>query len=84
MDISPSDHIEFDIALDSLGKLSLIDYIEKTFGVTIEEERLLKFPSVKDISEYISEKKKWFKEETHNWSEALREKVEVKLPKTCF
>jgi Long-chain acyl-CoA synthetases (AMP-forming) len=82
MDISPSDHIEFDIALDSLGKLSLIDYIEKTFGVTIEEERLLKFPSVKDISEYISEKKKWFKEETHNWSEALREKVEVKLPKT--
>ncbi|HUW06042.1 MAG TPA: AMP-binding protein [Williamwhitmania sp.] len=82
MDISPNDHIEFDIALDSLGKLNLIDYIEKTFGVTIEEDRLLKFPSVKDISEYISEKKKWFKEGTHNWSEALREKVDVKLPKT--
>lgn len=82
MTISPDDHLEFDIALDSLGKLSLIDYIEKTFGVKIEEEHLPKFPHVKSLVEHIRINKKWHKEDVTNWAAALKEKVQVKLPKT--
>lgn len=84
IDIAPDQHIEFDIALDSLGKISLIDYVDKTFGVKIEEKQLITFPSIKHMSEYIRDKKRWIREETANWSDALKEKVDVKLPKTWF
>jgi long-chain acyl-CoA synthetase len=82
MTVSPDDHLEFDIALDSLGKISLIDYIEKTFGVKIDEEHLPKFPSVKSLVEHIKANKRWHKEDVTNWAEVLKEKVHVKLPKT--
>jgi long-chain acyl-CoA synthetase len=82
MDISPDDHLEFDIALDSLGKLSLIDFIEKTFGVKIEEENLPKFSSVKSLVEHIKNNKRWHHADVTNWAAVLKEKVQVKLPKT--
>jgi long-chain acyl-CoA synthetase len=82
MTVGPDDHLEFDIALDSLGKLSLIDFIEQKFGVKIEEEHLPKFPSVKSLVEHIKNNKKWNKDDVTNWATALKEKVHVKLPKT--
>jgi len=82
MTVSPDDHLEFDIALDSLGKLSLIDFIEKTFGVKIEEENLPKFASVKSLVEHIKNNKRWHHSDVTNWAAALKEKVQVKLPKT--
>jgi len=82
MTVSPQHHLEFDIALDSLGKLSLIDYIEKTFGVKIEEEHLSKFPHVRSLADHIKINKRWHKEDVTNWAVALKEKVQVKLPKT--
>ncbi len=82
MTVSPDDHLEFDIALDSLGKLSLIDFIEKTFGVKIEEENLPKFPSVRSLVDHIRNNKRWHHEDVTSWAAALKEKVHVKLPKT--
>ncbi len=84
VDVSPDNHLVFDIALDSLGKLSLIDYIEKTFGVKISEEQLVKFPSVKLISEYIQKHKLFHKQEDSKWSGNLKENVAVDLPKYSF
>lgn len=84
MDISPEDNLVFDIALDSLGKLSLIDYIEKTFGVKIGEEQLIKFPSVRSIAEHISQNKLFHKHETDNWTGDLKEETSVDLPKYSF
>lgn len=82
MTISPDDHLEFDIALDSLGKISLIDFIEKKFGVTIEEEHLPRFPHVKSLVEHIRQYKRWNKEDVTNWAAALKERVQVRLPRT--
>ncbi len=83
--ISPDDHLEFDIALDSLGKLSLIDFIDKSFGVKIDEKKLLDFPSVKKLVEFVSENKLKHKIEHINWSSILKEKkINLKLPKTWF
>jgi long-chain acyl-CoA synthetase len=82
MEISPDDHIEYDIALDSLGKLSLIDFIERTFGVKLEEESLLSFPSIRQMVEHIKSNKLWQKLESTNWTETLKEKVNLKLPKS--
>lgn len=82
MTISPDDHLEFDVALDSLGKITLIDFIERTFGVKIEEDHLLKFPSIQQMVEHIRENKMFHKLEMPNWSEILKEKIHLKLPKT--
>jgi long-chain acyl-CoA synthetase len=82
MTVSPDDHLEFDIALDSLGKLGLIDFIEKKFGVKIEEEHLPRFTHVKSLVDHIRLHKRWNKEDVTNWAAALKEKVHVKLPKT--
>ena len=84
MDVSPEDHLIFDIALDSLGKLSLIDYIDKTFGVKIGEEQLLKFPSIKTISEYVRTHKLFHKQEDTTWTGDLKADTEVDLPKYSF
>lgn len=81
-DIRPDHHIEFDLGLDSLNKLSLIDYIEKSFGVKMDEKKLINFPSVSHLSEYIKEKSQWFRQETTSWADALKEKVDMKLPKS--
>jgi long-chain acyl-CoA synthetase len=84
MDVSPDDHLIFDIALDSMGKLSLIDFIEKTFGIKIGEEQLVKFPSVKTISEYIKTNKLFHKHEEVIWTGDLKENNDVELPKYSF
>jgi long-chain acyl-CoA synthetase len=80
-DIQPNHHVEFDLGLDSLNKMSLMDYIERSFGVKMDEKKLISFPTLGHMADYIKEKKQWFKEGTLNWAETLREKVDVKLPK---
>ena len=84
MDISPDDHLVFDIAMDSLGKMSLIDFIEQTFGIKIEEEQLLKFPSIANIAEYIGANKLFHKEQSASWSGNLKDEQQVDLPKSSF
>jgi long-chain acyl-CoA synthetase len=83
MDILPDHHIEFDISMDSLGKLSLIDFIEKSFGIKFSEEQLMKFQSVKKIAEHI-QKNKIFHNTTHEggWTDDLKDSGSVILPKT--
>ncbi len=84
MEINPEDHLVFDIALDSLGKLGLIDFIEKTFGVKISEEQLIQFTSVKAISEYINLHKQFYREDNDTWLGSLNEETKVDLPKPSF
>ncbi len=84
MDISPDDHLVFDIAMDSLGKMSLIDFIEQTFGIKIDEEQLLKFPSIAKITEYIGANKLFHREQSETWSDNLKENASVELPKSSF
>ncbi|MFN8255190.1 MAG: AMP-binding protein [Bacteroidales bacterium] len=81
-EISPDDHIEYDIALDSLGKISLIDFIDRTFGVKLNEDHLISFPSVKHLVDHVKNNKLWHKLESINWSETLKQRVNIKLPKT--
>lgn len=81
-DIKPNHHVDLDLGLDSLSKISLISFIEKSFGVKLDERKLISFPSLSHLSDYIKEKKQWFKKETVSWAEALKEKMDVKLPKS--
>jgi long-chain acyl-CoA synthetase len=83
MDILPDHNLEFDISLDSLGKLSLIDFIEKTFGIKLNEEQLLKFPSVRKIAEHVQHNKLFHKtDQESSWAGDLKEDSDVILPKS--
>ena len=85
MDILPDHNLEFDISLDSLGKLGLIDYIEKSFGIKMEDDQLTKFPSVRKIAEHIQLNKLFHKEEAQtSWSGGLREDSSEVLPTASF
>ncbi|HKK60232.1 MAG TPA: AMP-binding protein [Salinivirga sp.] len=84
MNVAPDHHIEFDIALDSLDKLSLIDFIDRNFGVKLDEEKLLRFPSISKIAEHVRENKIFHKFEMPDWSAIIRERVNIKLPKSWF
>jgi long-chain acyl-CoA synthetase len=70
--------------MDSLGKMSLIDFIEQTFGIKFDEEQLMKFPSIAKIAEYIKSNKLFHREQSESWSGNLKESQEVELPKSSF
>lgn len=85
MDVLPDHHLVFDISMDSLSKISLIDYIEKSFGIKFDEEQLLKFPSIRKIAEYI-QSNKLFHQTDHesSWSGDLKDSADIILPKASF
>lgn len=78
--VHPSDHIELDLALDSLGKVSLTAFIETAFGVEVPENSLADFQSVAKLAEFLHHKKTRLNFDGISWSQILKEKVHIKLP----
>ena len=82
--VHPDDHIELDLALDSLGRVSLSAFIETAFGVDIPESNLADFPSVAKLAEHLTQKKTRLNFEGISWSQILKEKVHLNLPESWF
>ncbi|MGE5436819.1 MAG: 1-acyl-sn-glycerol-3-phosphate acyltransferase, partial [Syntrophothermus sp.] len=83
-EISPDDHLEIDLALDSLDKVNLQVFLESTFGVEVKDDIFNNNPTVEKLSNFMKEKKNKIAVETVKWAEILREKVDLKLPKSWF
>lgn len=79
-EVYPDDHLEFDLTIDSLGKVSLSSYIEFTFGVEVAEENLTKYKSIKELAEFIHEHKTQITEEKLNWADMLKTTKIVHVP----
>jgi len=85
MDVLPDHNLEFDVSLDSLGKLGLIDYIEKSFGIKMQDDQLSRFPSIRKIAEHVQLNKLFHKtEEQTSWTGDLKGDSEVVLPRSSF
>ncbi len=82
--ISPDDHFEIDLGLDSLDKVNLHVFLESTFGIKIQDDILLHHPTVEKLSHYMKEKKNKLSVETVKWAEIFKEKVDLTLPKSWF
>jgi long-chain acyl-CoA synthetase len=82
--VHPNDHIELDLALDSLGRVSLSAFIETAFGVDIPENSLADFASVEKLAEHLHQKKTRLNFEGISWSHILKEKVQINLPQSWF
>lgn len=83
-DVNADSHLVFDLALDSLAKLELTDYISRTFGLEINEDELLDFNSVGELSVFISSHKEHFTEKDIDWHEVMTQAIELKLKRTWY
>ncbi len=80
--VGPGDSFELDIAMDSLSRVMFLAYIENTFGINIPEEEFGKYKTVLQLCEHIKETKSHTHHEIVNWSSILKEKVQLRLPKS--
>jgi acyl carrier protein len=53
--IKPSDHIQNDLGLDSLGVMELVADVETRFGVSIPAEMFNRIDTVGDVAKAVTE-----------------------------
>ena len=82
--VRPGDHLELDLGLDSLDKVSFQMFIATTFGMKMEIGEIMEFGTVLKLSEHIRAQKKTMRIAHINWSEILKEKAKFKMPTTWF
>lgn len=82
--VCASQHIEYDIALDSLGKIGLIEFISQSYGITMTETDLISFSNIEAMAKHIADNKTKLQIEAINWSSILKEKVQLTLPRTSI
>jgi len=78
---NPSDHIEYDLAFDSLDKVELLTFLLKTFGITIGEEDLNKNATIIKISTLAKKQKTKIEKSETNWKTILDEEIDFKATK---
>lgn len=57
-EVLPESKIMDDLGADSLDILQLLMTIEDEYGITIPDEELVKFVTVRDVVTYLAEKEK--------------------------
>ena len=83
--VRPTDHLEYDLAFDSLDKVGLQGFLEYTFGIKIEQERLSKFQNVVELAEYICDYKSFIEQDNIDWKDYVKKDIDgIKLPSTWY
>ncbi len=78
-----NDHIEIDLAMDSLNKVALLTFIESSFGILLNESQLEELNTLGKLSSYIEERETTIQNATNiSWKEILSTKLQgVTIPK---
>ncbi|MDA8162273.1 MAG: AMP-binding protein [Desulfobacteraceae bacterium] len=66
------DHMELDLGLDSLGKIELLSFIDKTFGVSVSEEELSRLLFVRDLYDHVRKRAMKVQEGETGWLDVFR------------
>lgn len=81
--LRPADHIETDLAFDSLDRVELQSFIEQTFGVVVKADQFVNFANVQAIADHIAETKTQIKEGDADWHAILtQDNSSLELPVT--
>jgi long-chain acyl-CoA synthetase len=83
-DIYAEDHLELDLALDSLDMVGLQSFLEETFGVEISEQTFIEHPTVGRIATFIRDKKTKLSVTIHEWADILKQRSDIHLPESWF
>lgn len=83
--IKPTDHLETDLAFDSLDCVSLQGFVEQTFGIVIKADEFSKFANVQAIADHIAHRKTRAEVEDTNWHSLLAEdSANLELPSSTL
>ena len=69
--VHAADHIETDLALDSLDKVSLQGFIEGTFGTSVGVDEMPAFPSIEALARHVAAQKTRMEAEEIDWHQLL-------------
>ena len=78
--VRPTDHIETDLAFDSLDKIGLQGFLEQTFGMEITVEQIAKFSNITEMAEYVADFKTRIEEGKTDWKSILNQESHNVLP----
>ncbi len=77
----PTDHIETDLAFDSLDKVGLQGFIDHSFGVIVKVDCMAQFRNVKEMVEYVMDRATRAEDEHTDWDVLLHgESAHLELP----
>lgn len=89
-----TDHIETDLAMDSLDKVGLQGFIEHTFGMELDVDIMATFPNIAAMAEHIAGNKTRMEVEEIDWNKILHQQddatqskeqqARTRLPHTSF
>jgi long-chain acyl-CoA synthetase len=83
--VHATDHIETDLALDSLDKVSLQGFIESTFGTSVSVDEMPGFPSIEALARHVAAQKTRMEAEEVDWHQLLNGAVDtLPLPTSGF
>lgn len=82
INVYPDDHIELDLGLDSLEIVELRLFVEKSFGVKIDEENMADYSIVKDLAEYAHTSKQGVNETAFDLKDILAGESSFKVPES--
>ena len=80
--VHPTDHIELDLAFDSLDKVGLQVFLNGSFGMQMTTDDIAAFKSVGEMAEAVAERKTKTSVEKIDWKKILREHTNLRLPQT--
>jgi long-chain acyl-CoA synthetase len=83
-EVNPDDHVELDLGLDSLDKIALLTFLQSTFGVEVNEDILLQHQTVEKLAKFMEENRNKLTVESIKWADILKQKVDLKLPRSWF
>jgi len=82
--ISPSSHLELDLHLDSLNYIELFTFIEKSFGLYINEAIFSQMMIIDELCIYINQRKEKITITDIDWNTILNEKISYDLNYSSF
>ncbi len=71
--LRPTDHLETDLAFDSLDMVALQGFIEQTFGTTIKAGDMPSFKNIQDMAEHVAYSKTRMEVKVEDWHQLLNE-----------
>ena len=69
--VKPTDHLETDLAFDSLDRVGLQGFIEQTFGMEINADDMLQMKNVQELADHIASGKTRQEVEDIDWAKML-------------
>ncbi|HOD99927.1 MAG TPA: AMP-binding protein [Kiritimatiellia bacterium] len=76
--VAPTAHWEMDLALDSLARLSVLVFIEKTFGIKLPETAFQDYPTVLALARHADEQRLFFRQGGGGWDALLKAQPDEK------